>query len=189
MFIDLDDFKRVNDSLGHGAGDSLLVEIAKRISACLRTQDTFARFGGDEFILLLEDVDQGGAIEVAERILREIRSPITIDGSELCVTGSIGIVLGDYSAGNSGEELLRSADAAMYRSKRGGKNRYEIFDSELDKLSINRLRLESDLRQAIENKTVPGSLPTRGAAVNRRDSGLRGVGEVGATRARADTSL
>jgi diguanylate cyclase (GGDEF)-like protein len=152
MFIDLDDFKHVNDSLGHGAGDSLLVEIAKRISACLRTQDTFARFGGDEFILLLEDIDEGGAIAVAERISREIRSPITIDGSELYVTGSIGIVLGDYSAGIRGEDLLRSADAAMYRSKRGGKNRYEIFDLELDKLSINRLRLESDLRQAIENK-------------------------------------
>jgi diguanylate cyclase (GGDEF)-like protein len=151
MFIDLDDFKHVNDSLGHGAGDSLIVEIAKRISACLRTQDTFARFGGDEFVLLLEDVDEGGAIVVAERILREIRSPITIDGSELSVTASIGIVLGD-SARIRGEELLRSADAAMYRSKRGGKNRYEIFDLELDKLSINRLRLESDLRQAIENK-------------------------------------
>jgi diguanylate cyclase (GGDEF)-like protein len=151
MFIDLDDFKHVNDSLGHGAGDSLIVEIAKRISACLRTQDTFARFGGDEFVLLLEDVDEGGAIVVAERILREIRSPITIDGSELSVTASIGIVLGD-SARIRGEELLRSADAAMYRSKRGGKNRYEIFDLELDKLSINRLRLESDLQQAIENK-------------------------------------
>jgi diguanylate cyclase (GGDEF)-like protein len=151
MFIDLDDFKHVNDSLGHGAGDSLIVEIATRISACLRTQDTFARFGGDEFVLLLEDVDEGGAIVVAERILREIRSPITIDGSELSVTASIGIVLGD-SARIRGEELLRSADAAMYRSKRGGKNRYEIFDLELDKLSINRLRLESDLQQAIENK-------------------------------------
>ena len=151
MFIDLDDFKHVNDSLGHGAGDSLIVEIAKRISACLRTQDTFARFGGDEFVLLLEDVDEGGAIVVAERILREIRSPITIDDSELSVTASIGIVLGD-SARIRGEELLRSADAAMYRSKRGGKNRYEIFDLELDKLSINRLRLESDLQQAIENK-------------------------------------
>ena len=148
MFIDLDDFKHVNDSLGHGAGDSLLEGIAHRLGACLRAQDTLARFGGDEFVLLLEDIDAGGAIEVAERILREIRNPITINGYVLYVTASIGIVLGD--SGRFGvEDLLRRADAAMYRSKEGGKDRYEIFDLEIDELSVDRLRLESDIRQAI----------------------------------------
>ncbi len=150
MFIDLDDFKHVNNSLGHEAGDSLLVEMACRLGACLRPQDTLARFGGDEFVVLLEDIDVGEAGEVAERLLREIRSPVTIDGHELSVTGSIGIVSGNFD--KLREDLLRSADAAMYRSKRGGKNRYEIFDSEKDELSTNRLRLESDLRQAIERE-------------------------------------
>jgi diguanylate cyclase (GGDEF)-like protein len=151
MFIDLDDFKHVNDSLGHSLGDSLLVEVAHRLGACLRPQDTLARFGGDEFVVLLEDIDVGGVVGTAKRILREIDDPFTIDGHKLSVTGSIGIVFGNSDKLRA-EDLLRSADAAMYRSKRGGKNRYEIFDSEADGLSINRLRLESDLRQAIERK-------------------------------------
>jgi diguanylate cyclase (GGDEF)-like protein len=151
MFIDLDDFKHVNDSLGHSLGDSLLVEVAHRLGACLRPQDTLARFGGDEFVVLLEDIDVGGVVGTAKRILREIDDPFTIDGHKLSVTGSIGIVFGNSDRFRA-EDLLRSADAAMYRSKRGGKNRYEIFDSEADGLSINRLRLESDLRQAIERK-------------------------------------
>ena len=151
VFLDIDDFKHVNDSLGHREGDLLLVEMAHRLGSCLRPQDTLARFGGDEFIILLEDIDADGTSEIAERLLREIRAPIAIDGHDLSVTASIGVVLG-----NSGEirteDLLRSADAAMYRSKRGGKNRYGIFDPETDGLSINRLRLESDLRRAIERK-------------------------------------
>jgi diguanylate cyclase (GGDEF)-like protein/PAS domain S-box-containing protein len=151
MFIDLDNFKHVNDSLGHRAGDLLLVEIAHRLGTCLRPQDTLGRFGGDEFVVLLEEIDVGIVAEVAERILRAISDPINIDGNELSVTGSIGIVLAN-SAKLRSEDLLRRADAAMYRSKRGSKNRYEIFDSEADGLSINRLRGESDLRQAIERK-------------------------------------
>jgi diguanylate cyclase (GGDEF)-like protein len=151
MFIDLDDFGDVNNSLGHGLGDSLLVEIADRIGACLRPQDTLARFGGDEFVVILEDTDVGGVVEVAERLLRVIDAPISINGHELSVTSSIGIVFGKAKEFST-EDLLRSADAAMYRSKRGGKNGYEIFDPETDSLSINRLRLESDLRLAIERK-------------------------------------
>jgi diguanylate cyclase (GGDEF)-like protein len=151
MFIDLDNFKHVNDSLGHRAGDLLLVEIAHRLGTCLRPQDTLGRFGGDEFVVLLEEIDVGIVAEVAERILRAISDPINIDGNELSVTGSIGIVLAN-SAKLRSEDLLRRADVAMYRSKRGSKNRYEIFDSEADGLSINRLRGESDLRQAIERK-------------------------------------
>ena len=151
LFIDIDDFKHVNDSLGHREGDLLLVEMAHRLGACLRPQDTLARFGGDEFIILLEDIDADTTSEIAERLLREMRTPIAIDGHELSVTGSIGVVLGN-SGEIRAEDLLRSADAAMYRSKRGGKNRYGIFDPETDGLSINRLRLETDLRRAIERK-------------------------------------
>ena len=150
MFLDLDDFKHVNTSLGHEAGDLLLVEMAHRLGTCLRPEDTLARFGGDEFVVLLEDLKPSEAEEVAERLLREIHNPIIVDNYELSVTGSIGIVSGNFDRVR--EDLLRSADAAMYRSKREGKNRYEIFDSDLDELSVNRLRLESDLRQAIENE-------------------------------------
>ncbi|HLL39176.1 MAG TPA: EAL domain-containing protein [Rubrobacteraceae bacterium] len=153
MFIDIDGFKHVNDSLGHSAGDSLLVEIAQRLTACLRPQDTIARFGGDEFTVLLEDVDVGGATEAAERVLREIRRPMTIGAhdDELLVTASIGIVLG-RSSKLSVEDLLRRADAAMYRSKEGGKNGYTLFDWHTDELSVTRLRLESDLRRALERE-------------------------------------
>ena len=119
MFIDLDDFKHVNDSLGHKAGDLLLVEIAQRLVACLRPQDTLARFGGDEFILLLEDTDEGGAVDVAERILREIGDPIPIDGHKLSVTGSIGIVLG-HSDELCVEDLLRRAQTLPCTGAREG---------------------------------------------------------------------
>jgi diguanylate cyclase (GGDEF)-like protein len=154
LYIDLDDFKRFNDSLGHNAGDQLLVGVAERIAARLRHGDTFARFGGDEFAMLLEDLeDVGYAADVAERIKRDLSAPFEVDGHEAVVTTSIGIVMA--APGEAGEdyaeELMRRADIAMYRSKGEGKDRHEVFSSSMNH-SLERLGLEEDLRGAIERE-------------------------------------
>jgi diguanylate cyclase (GGDEF)-like protein len=154
LYIDLDDFKRFNDSLGHNAGDQLLVGVAERIVARLRLGDTFARFGGDEFAMLLEDLeDVGYAADVAERIKRDLSAPFEVDGHEAVVTTSIGIVMA--APGEAGEdyaeELMRRADIAMYRSKGEGKDRHEVFSSSMNH-SLERLGLEEDLRGAIERE-------------------------------------
>ena len=154
LYIDLDDFKRFNDSLGHNAGDQLLVGVAERIAARLRLGDTFARFGGDEFAMLLEDLeDVGYAADVAERIKRDLSAPFEVDGHEAVVTTSIGIVMA--APGEAGEdyaeELMRRADIAMYRSKGEGKDRHEVFSSSMNH-SLERLGLEEDLRGAIERE-------------------------------------
>ena len=154
LYIDLDDFKRFNDSLGHNAGDQLLVGVAERIAARLRLGDTFARFGGDEFAMLLEDLeDVGYAADVAERIKRDLSAPFEVDGHQAVVTTSIGIVMA--APGEAGEdyaeELMRRADIAMYRSKGEGKDRHEIFSLGMNH-SLERLRLEENLRGAIERE-------------------------------------
>jgi diguanylate cyclase (GGDEF)-like protein len=154
LYIDLDDFKRFNDSLGHNAGDQLLVGVAERIAARLRLGDTFARFGGDEFAMLLEDLeDVGYAADVAERIKRDLSAPFEVDGHEAVVTTSIGIVMA--APGEAGEdyaeELMRRADIAMYRSKGEGKDRHEVFSSSMNH-SLERLGLEEDLRGAIKRE-------------------------------------
>ncbi len=152
LFLDLDNFKYVNDSLGHDAGDLLLVEVARRIKACLRPGDTVARFGGDEFAALLEETEGAdGAVGLAERIAQTLKAPIVIGGHEMVVKTSIGIVLNKPSE-ESGEDLLRRADIAMYRSKGGGKDRYEVFSEEMNGHELRRLKLEEDLRKAIEHK-------------------------------------
>ena len=151
LYMDLDDFKRFNDSLGHQAGDRLLVGVAERVAACLRSGDTFARFGGDEFAMLLEDPeDVGHAADVAQRIKRGLSAPFEVDGHQAVVTASVGIVVA--APGESGEgyaeELMRRADIAMYRGKSGGKDRHEVFSPGMNH-SLERLRLEEDLRRAI----------------------------------------
>lgn len=154
LFMDLDDFKHINDSLGHRAGDLLLIEIARRLRTCLRPEDTVARFGGDEFIILLEDLeDVDDATDVAERIAQALYAPFIVDGHEVFATASIGIVLGSYPRDRA-EDLLRSADVAMYRSKYRGKNRHEIFALEMNGHSLNRLSLEADLRRALEHEEL-----------------------------------
>jgi diguanylate cyclase (GGDEF)-like protein len=117
LFTDLDGFKVVNDSLGHDAGDKLLVAVAQRLEGCLRPEDTLARFGGDEFVVLIEDVRHPDeAVRVARRIVNELRSPFFLEGRELFAGVSVGIALGHASA-KSAEDLLRDADTAMYRAK------------------------------------------------------------------------
>ncbi|WP_341529050.1 EAL domain-containing protein [Nostoc sp. UHCC 0302] len=150
LFLDLDRFKFINDSLGHTFGDQLLLIIAQRIKECLRSIDVAARLGGDEFTILLEGIeDISDAVRVAERIQEQLAKPLTLQGQEIFTTVSIGIA---WSATNynQAEDLLRNADIAMYRAKEQGKARYEIFDTDMHLQIIKRLQLENDLRRAIE---------------------------------------
>lgn len=149
MFLDLDNFKNVNDTLGHSAGDALLVCVADRLQACLRNGDTASRLGGDEFAILLEDTTktQHGII-VADRILESLRRPININGRDVFVGASIGIAVSSELASNPAT-LLRNADVAMYMAKNHGKNQYAIFESEMHSALLRRSEIEADLRTAL----------------------------------------
>ena len=156
LYLDLDEFKRFNDSLGHHAGDRLLVGVAERVAARMRAGDTFARIAGDEFGMLLEDLeDVSQAAEVAERIKRDLTLPFKVDGHEAVVTASIGIATAGpgESGEESAEELMRRADVAMYQGKREGKDRYKVFSSRMNH-SFERLELEENLRRAIAREEL-----------------------------------
>ncbi len=147
LFLDLDTFKTVNDSLGHAAGDELLVAVAARLSDCIRPGDTAARFGGDEFAVLLEDVGNDSAAErVALRILYALEAPFDVSGREVFISTSIGIALGDSPA----DDPIRDADLAMYRAKAEGKGRYVVFEPSMHAAVMERLELEADLQRAVE---------------------------------------
>jgi diguanylate cyclase (GGDEF)-like protein/PAS domain S-box-containing protein len=150
LFIDLDRFKIVNDSLGHHAGDALLVEIAARIRTCLREHDTAARLGGDEFTVLLEDLhDAEEAIQVAERIGTALAAPVVLNGRDLFISASIGIALSTPRR-DQPNSLLRKADLALYRAKAEGRARFAMFDPSLEVAAVERLEVETDLRHALE---------------------------------------
>ncbi|MGI8538627.1 MAG: putative bifunctional diguanylate cyclase/phosphodiesterase [Rubrobacteraceae bacterium] len=150
LFLDLDRFKNVNDSLGHGIGDLLLVGIARRIGNCMRPTDTVARLSGDEFVVLLEDMEgSDDAASIAERIQSELQTPFKIHGHEIFTTASIGVVV-NPTGYEEPEELLRDADTAMYRAKDGGKARHVVFDRAMRTRAVSLLRLETDLRRAVE---------------------------------------
>jgi diguanylate cyclase (GGDEF)-like protein len=149
LFLDLDRFKVVNDTLGHTVGDQVLVEVSKRLGRSLRPGDTVARLGGDEFGLLLEDVAAAETAEaVALRIEAELAKPLHFEGREIFISASIGIALSSARLGMP-EEILRDADHAMYHAKAKGKARHEIFDSSMSALALDRMDLEMDLRLAI----------------------------------------
>lgn len=151
VFMDIDDFKVVNDSLGHEIGDMLLVAASERLKGCLRPEDTLARFGGDEFIVLLEEVEGADdALRVTRRITEEFRGPFVLDDRELFVGLSIGVALGEAHT-KSPEELLRDADTAMYRAKDEAAD-YRVFDPVMYERALSRLELENDLRHALEKK-------------------------------------
>jgi diguanylate cyclase (GGDEF)-like protein/PAS domain S-box-containing protein len=153
LFLDLDRFKVVNDSLGHTIGDQLLVAIAHRIKACLHPGDVIARLGGDEFTILLENVDINQAKQVADQIQQELAVPFNLSGHNVFTTVSIGIALShtDY---DRPEDLLRDADMTMYRAKALGKARSEVFDQTMHHQAMARLQLEIDLRRALENQEL-----------------------------------
>ena len=151
LLMDLDDFKAVNDSLGHKVGDLLLVIVAERLRRCLRLEDTLVRFGGDEFVVVLEGVEGAGdAARVAERMIGTLGEPFVLDGRELFIKPSIGIALGT-SRTKSPEELLRDADTAMYQAKDESLG-YQVFDTTMHERAVRRLELENDLRRAIERE-------------------------------------
>ncbi len=153
LFLDLDRFKLVNDSLGHQIGDELLAAAAPRLKQAVRGSDTVARFGGDEFGILLEDIaDEHDAIEMAERVAAVFTRPFILAGSEHFVTTSIGIALA--RGGELAAELIRNADAAMYRAKERGSARYEMFDEAMRDRAMVRLRVENDLRRALEREEL-----------------------------------
>ncbi|HQU85461.1 MAG TPA: EAL domain-containing protein [Pyrinomonadaceae bacterium] len=152
LFIDLDRFKTINDSMGHQAGDELLLSITEKLQKVVRPSDMVARLGGDEFVVLLETVSNQQLVEqIADRIQAELQQPITINGQEIYSSASIGIVLGtnDY---DTPDDLVRDADMAMYRAKTKGKARYEIFDPQVHAGAVSQLQLEIDLRRAIERR-------------------------------------
>ncbi|MDQ1709108.1 MAG: hypothetical protein QOG49_493 [Frankiaceae bacterium] len=149
LFIDLDRFKVINDSLGHDAGDELLVTVAERLNSCLRGSDVAARLGGDEFVVVCENVaDSTEALGVAHRLEQAIGSPTTIKGVSTTITASIGVVIA--AAGASADSLLRDADAAMYKAKDGGRGRFELYDASIGKVASKRLQTENEIRRALD---------------------------------------
>jgi Amt family ammonium transporter len=154
LFIDLDRFKVVNDSLGHTAGDELLVQVGWRLRNCLRESDTIARLGGDEFTVLLEGASAvDDATQAAERILEALRAPYVIDGQEAYAWASIGIS-GGTGIRESGRDLLREADIALYRAKAAGRGRYVVFEARMNHLPAEHLHLETELHRAIERNEL-----------------------------------
>lgn len=152
VFLDLDDFKLINDSMGHHVGDEVIVAMARRLLECVRGGDIVARLGGDEFAILLERVtDARDAAIVAERVQTALTEPFNIDGFEHRVSASIGVALSS-SAAERPEYLLRSADMAMYRAKNAGRNRFEMFDRAMHAEALARLQIETELRRAVDNQ-------------------------------------
>jgi diguanylate cyclase (GGDEF)-like protein/PAS domain S-box-containing protein len=152
LFMDLDDFKVVNDSFGHAVGDALLKQVGERLTDSLRASDTAARLGGDEFAILLEETDDGiDPSGVAERILEALDTPFHVEGRDLGVRASIGIAFGNGKRGSEAtEELLRNADVAMYMAKGQGKSRCEVYQPTMHKSMLRRLELKADLQRALE---------------------------------------
>lgn len=150
MFIDMDRFKNINDTLGHQVGDSLLVEVARRLEDSLRGSDLVARLGGDEFVVVLPDVEGGAVTGIAEKIMKVLGTAYLIDGRELHSTPSIGISLFPAD-GDTVEELMKNADTAMYHAKASGRNNFQFFAASMNADASERLKIEAGLRQALEH--------------------------------------
>ena len=151
MFIDLDRFKNVNDTLGHDAGDRLLIEVSKRLSGVVREGDTIARLGGDEFTIILEEIKREEVVsQIATKLLSQMTDPFEIDGMEIFVTPSIGITMYPQDSTDAGS-LLKNADTAMYRAKDTGRNGFQFYTADMNTRSIARLDLESKLRRSLEH--------------------------------------
>lgn len=151
LYLDLDEFKRINDSMGHDVGDALLMKVAENLRQCVRHQDTVARMGGDEFVILLTDIDgMSGASSVARKIMETMAQPLQLLKKEILITPSIGITLAPTDSLNA-DILLKNADMAMYKAKSSGRNNYQFFTEEMNAQIVDHLTIENDLRQAIDN--------------------------------------
>jgi diguanylate cyclase (GGDEF)-like protein/PAS domain S-box-containing protein len=168
LFIDLDNFKAVNDGLGHSAGDWLLIEVAGRLTNCLRPADTVARLGGDEFAVLLDD-ENADAKSVADRILQAFQAPFSVQGTDIVVTMSIGIA--PLLPHQGADDVLRNADLALYRAKGEGKARAASFEPEMHVAALRRLELEGELRRAIEGDRTAGRLVLHYQPIARLSTG------------------
>ena len=162
LFLDVDDFKRINDTLGHSVGDLLLKGVAERLCDCVRVSDTVthidssqrshqvARLGGDEFTILLVDLQHGeDAARVASRVQEKLTIPFTLSGNETYITPSIGIAVYPED-GEDAESLIKNADTAMYFAKRAGKNRYQFYDESMNAVALRRLTLDGQMRRALQ---------------------------------------
>ncbi len=175
LLADLDDFKAVNDSLGHDAGNAVLIEVAERLRRAVRPGDTVGRIFGDEFAILLEapaSVEEANL--VAQRIEERLREPFKVEGQEVYVSSSVGIALNE-TAEDEPKEVLRHADLAMYEAKSRGKAQHEVYDPVMDARATERMNLERDLRRAVEREEFEIHLPAQGAAGDRRDRRGRGA--------------
>lgn len=153
-YLDLDGFKTINDSLGHSMGDQLLVEVAERLQGLIRPSDTLARVGGDEFIVILNEVEaQDDILQAAQRLLMALSEPIRLDRREFVIAASMGIAIYPTDGEEAGI-LMRNADIAMYRAKANGKNCFHFFTPSLERIAVQRMSLETNLRQALENNTL-----------------------------------
>ncbi|MGH9282803.1 MAG: putative bifunctional diguanylate cyclase/phosphodiesterase, partial [Acidimicrobiales bacterium] len=151
VFLDLDDFKTVNDSLGHAAGDQLLTHVAQRLAGCLRPADTTARLGGDEFAVLFDEVTcREATFAATQRLIDSLVAPFPLDGKAVDVSASAGIAFAD-APGAGAEELLRNADLAMYMAKTNGKGGYQVFETRMHEAALRRLDLKADLQRAVDN--------------------------------------
>ncbi|MFC3532399.1 EAL domain-containing protein [Vogesella facilis] len=153
MFIDLDRFKNINDTLGHSVGDQLLVEVGRRLLLLLQEKDTLTRLGGDEFIILLPETNESAASHLADSVVQALSAPCYLSGYELVITPSIGIAMAPVDGGTL-EELLRAADAAMYRAKAEGRSTFRFFTAQMQQRSAARLKLEAELRRALDKREL-----------------------------------
>ena len=153
LYVDVDDFKRVNDLYGHAAGDAVLVALARRLAAAVRPADTVARLGGDEFVVVCEDVDERVALGLGWRVAAAVQEPLEVDGTQHRISASVGIALGS-GADTDAEGLVSNADAAAYRAKEAGRGNVEIFDERLRRSAVARVRTEADLEGALDRSEL-----------------------------------
>ena len=149
LFVDLDDFKAVNDGFGHAVGDDLLVAVSARLAACMRSGDVVARLGGDEFAVLLEGTDERAAVQTAERLIDALGMPLALGGATIPLRASVGIAVASPGTSSVGE-VLRNADVAMYAAKEAGKGRLAIFEPGMHTRALDLIEQEHDLREAID---------------------------------------